>query len=133
MRINSDGPVKLDTKTLLSSLWIVVAINILMADILALYIPGTADELVRFAGGTPIAQLMLGGAVMIEISILMIVLSRVLQQRVNRVANIVASSITIAFVIGGGSTYPHYLFAATVEVICLLLLIWIAWTWTKED
>jgi hypothetical protein len=118
---------KLSTKTLLSSLWIVVAIHIL----LALYIPGTGAELLKFAGGTPIAQLMLGGAVMIEISILMIVLSQVLQQRVNRVANIVASVVTIAFVIGGGSTYPHYLFAATVEVLCLLLLIWIAWTWKE--
>jgi hypothetical protein len=40
----------------------------------------------------------------------------------------VASVITIAFVIGDGSSSPDSLFVATVEVICLLIMIWIAWT-----
>jgi hypothetical protein len=83
MKTNSNITGHLDTKALLSSLWVVVAIHILMPDILALYIPGTADELVKFAGDTPIARPLLSGAVMIEISILMIVFSRVLQWRVS--------------------------------------------------
>lgn len=120
---------KIDTKVLLSTLWIVVMINMLKADILSLYIPGTADEVAKTAGETPIAQLMLGGAIMMEISIVMIILSRVLQYRVNRWLNIIASIITIAFVVGGGETYPHYIFIATVEVVCLLLIIWFAWKW----
>jgi hypothetical protein len=53
-------------------------INMLMADILSLYIPGALDELASFAGDTPIPQLMLGGAVIMEIAIVMIVLSHVL-------------------------------------------------------
>ena len=55
---------KIDTKVLLSSLWIVVMINMLKADILSLFIPGAAEELARTAGDTPIPLLMLGGAVM---------------------------------------------------------------------
>lgn len=128
----SSVPTKtIDTRVLLSTLWIVVMINMLKADILSLYIPGSAEEVVQTAAdtSTPIPQLMLGGAVMMEISILMIILSRVLPYGVNRWANIIASLIAIVFVIGGGATYPHYVFIATVEVICLLLIIWKAWQW----
>ena len=47
-------PVKrIATQTLLSTLWIVVVINMLKADILSLYIPGSAEELARTAGDTP--------------------------------------------------------------------------------
>lgn len=120
-----------DRRVLLSTLWIVVMINMLKADILSLYIPGAADELVRFAGETPIPQLMLGAAVIMEIAIVMIVLSRVLPQRVNRWANIIVAVLMIAFVAGGGSTYPHYIFIAAVEVVCLLLIIWLAWRWPR--
>ena len=121
-----------DTRVVLSTLWIVVMINMLKADILSLHIPGMLDELAEFAGETPIAQLMLGGAIMMEISIAMIILSRVLTYRINRWVNIIVSIITIAFVIGGGASYPHYVFIATVEVVCLLLIIWIAGKWSNE-
>ncbi len=122
---------QIDTQVLLSTLWIVVMINMLKADILSLFIPGAMDELARTSAstGTAIPQLMLGGAIMMEISIAMIILSRVLKYRVNRWVNIVASLITIAFVVGGGVSYPHYIFIAAVEVICLLLIIGFAWMW----
>ena len=123
---------KFDTKVLLSTLWIVVMINMLKADILSLYIPGEAEEVAKTAGETPIAILMLGGAIMMEISIVMIILSRVLKYGLNRWANILTSIITIAFVIGGGASYPHYIFIATVEVVCLFLIIWNAWKWTEQ-
>ena len=123
----------MNTKTKLSTLWIVVMINMLKADILSLYIPGALDEMAEFAGSTPISQLMLGGAIMMEISIVMIILSRVLKYKANRWANIIAAVITIVFVIGGGSTTPHYIFIAAVEVVCMLLIIWFAWKWTNPE
>lgn len=124
---------KIATRTLLSTLWVVVMINMLKADILSLYIPGTAEEVARTAGDTPIPLLMLGAAVIMEIFTLMILLSRVLPFRVNRWANIITSVITIAFVIGGGSSHPYYLFIAAVEVICLLLIVWFAWQWRDSE
>ena len=124
---------KIATQTLLSTLWIVVVINMLKADILSLYIPGAAEELARTAGDTPIPLLMLGGAIMMQISTLMILLSRVLPYGLNRWANIVTSIITIAFIVGGAASYPHYLFLATVEVICLLLIVWFAWKWRNPE
>jgi TRAP-type C4-dicarboxylate transport system permease small subunit len=133
MNANGTVKIKLETRVLLSTLWIVVMINMLKADILSLFIPGTSDELVRFAGETPIAQLMLGGAIIMEVAIVMIILSRVLPYRANRWANIIVSVLMIVFVIGGGSSYPHYIFIATVEVICLLLIIWSAWKWRGDE
>ncbi len=126
---------KIDTKVLLSTLWIVVMINMLKADILSLFIPGTTDELAKtsVSTGTPIPQLMLGGAIMMEIAIVMIVLSRLLKYKVNRWANIITSIITIVFVVGGGVSYPHYIFIAAVEVICLLSIIWFAWKWRNPE
>ena len=133
MNASENSTKKIDTKVLLSTLWIVVMINMLKADILSLYIPGALDELVKFAGETPITQLMLSGAIMMEISIAMIILSRILKYKVNRWANIITSTITIVFIVGGGSTYPHYIFIATIEVICLLLIIWNAWKWSSLE
>lgn len=133
MNTNNKITGKIDTKVLLSTLWIVVMINMLKADILSLYIPGALDEMAEFAGSTPIPQLMLGGAIMMEISIVMIILSRVLKYKINRWANIIVAVITIVFVIGGGSTTPHYIFIAAVEVVCLLLIIGYAWKWTNPE
>jgi hypothetical protein len=93
-----------DTKTLLSTLWIVVMINMLKADILSLYIPGIHEEMAEFLGATPVSQMMLVAAIMMEISIAMIFLSRVLKYKANRWANIIIGVITIVWVIGGGST-----------------------------
>lgn len=87
MHTNGLTAKKLDTKVLLSTLWIVV----------------------------------------------MILLSRALKYRGNRWVNIIASLLTIAFVVGGGASYPHYIFIVTVEVICLLLIIWFAWKWTESS
>ena len=127
-------PVKrIATQTLLSTLWIVVVINMLKADILSLYIPGAAEELARTAGDTPIPLLMLGGAIMMQISTLMILFSRILPYGLNRWANIATSIITIAFIVGGAASYPHYLFLATVEVACLLLIVWFAWKWRNAE
>ena len=120
-------------KAKLSTLWVVVMFNMLAADVLSLFIPGVHEDLAETAGETPISQLMLVGAIVMEIPIVMIFLSRILKYRVNRWANIIAAVITIVYVIGGGSTYPHYIFLATVEVLCMLLIIRYAWVWPDSE
>jgi len=126
---------KIDTKVLLSTLWIVVMINMLKADILSLNIPGAGEEVARTAAstGTSIPQLMLVGAIMGQLGIAMIILSRVLKYRVNRWANIVVGIITIAYIWGGMASYPHYILIATVETFGLLLIVWFAWTWRNVE
>jgi len=134
MNTNGNATKKPDTKVLLSTLWIVVMINMLKADILSLYIPGATEEVVKTSAstGVSIPQLMLGGAIMGELAIVMIVLSRVLKYGVNRWINIMVGLLTIAYIWGAGVSYPHYIFIATAETICLLLIIWSAWKWTEQ-
>ena len=133
--MNPSGKIteKPDTKALLSTLWIVVMINILGADILSVHIPGAQDVLADFAGETPIPLFMLVGAILNELVIVMIILSRVLKYGVNRWVNVIVGLFTIAYIWGGAAPYPHYTFIATVETICLLLIIWNAWKWTEQE
>ena len=126
---------KIDTKILLSTLWIVVMINMLKADILSLFIPGALEEVARTSAsaGASIPQLMLLGAVMGNLAIAMIILSRVLKYGINRWVNIVVGIVTIAYIWVGAASYPHYIFIATVETLCLLLIIGFAWTWRNIE
>ena len=126
---------KIDTKVLLSTLWIIVMINMLKADIFSLNIPGSAEEVARTAAstGATIPQLMLAGAIMGQLAIAMIVLSRVLKSVINRWVNIVVGIVIIAYIWGGMASYPHYIFIASVETICLLLIILIAWMWRNPE
>ena len=129
--MNANTPKKLDTKVILSTLWIVVMINMLKADILSLFIPGVVEEVARtsVSTGASIPQLMLFGAIMGQLGIAMIILSRVLKYGINRWANIIVGIVTIAYVWGGAAAYPHYIFIATVETLCLLLIVWFASIW----
>jgi hypothetical protein len=126
---------KIDTKVVLSTLWVVIMINMLKADILSLNIPGAAEEVAKtsISTGAPIPQLMLVGAVMGNLAIAMIILSRVLKQGINRWVNIVVGIVTMAYIWGGMAPYPHYIFIATVETICLLLIVWFAWKWRNVE
>mgnify|MGYP001029598137 CR=1 FL=1 len=135
MNTNTIPTKKIDTKVLLSLLWIVVMINMLKADILSLFIPGAPDEVARTAAstGASIPQLMLGAAIIGQLAIAMIVLSRVLKYGINRWVNIIVGIVTIAYIWGGMSSYPHYIFIASVETLCLLLIVWFAWTWRNVE
>jgi hypothetical protein len=122
---------KMDMKVMFSTLWIVVMINVAMADIFGfmmdLMAGNTTTEVQIPQAG------MLIFAIIMEIPIAMIFLSRVLKYEVNRWANIIASVITIAFVILGGSVDLVYIFFATIEIVCMSLIIWYAWKWPNPE
>jgi hypothetical protein len=126
---------KFDKKNLLSTLWIVVMFCLLKADILSLFIPGIAEELAQTSAitGASIPQLMLFGAVMGTVGIAMILLTRILERGLNRWANLIVSPLYILYIVGGGTLYPHYIFLASVEVICLALIFWNALKWEREN
>jgi hypothetical protein len=118
--------------TRLSLMWIFIMFNMVFADILSFMYPGALKEvLTGYAGSIHVTPgFLLAAAVVTEIPIAMIVLSRVLQHGANRWANIVAGVITIAYVVGGGSLHQiHYLFFAAMQVACALLIVWSAWKW----
>jgi Sec-independent protein secretion pathway component TatC len=123
-----------DMKVKLSTLWVFVMFNMVFADIVGFMNPGALEEIITGTVGLEITQeLLLMFSILVEIPIAMILLTRVLKYRANRWANIVAGVITVLFVIGGGSTYLSYMFFATVEVVCILLIIWYAWKWPNPE
>ena len=125
--------ITIDTRTKISTLWIVIMLNMAFADILSLYIPGIHEEIASFAGDTPISQLMLIGAIIHQIPLFMIYLSRVLKYKINRRLNIIASIFVIIYVVSGGTLLPHYIFIATVEILLMLFIIWTAWQWQNQE
>jgi hypothetical protein len=123
-----------DIKVKLSTLWVVVMLNMIFADILSFMLPGalaglpTGDpEGIRITQG-----ILLAFAALLEIPIAMIFLSRALSRKANRLANILASVITIAFVVAGGSSSLHYRFFAAIEILCMLVIIWRSWEWPES-
>jgi Sec-independent protein secretion pathway component TatC len=125
----------MDIKARLSTFWIVVMINIAFADIFGFMIPGALEKMMAgSAASFPITQeIMLAFAIITEIPIAMIFLSQVLKNKVNRWANIIASVITIVFIVAGGTTNLSYIFFATIEIVCLFLIVWYAWRWRKQE
>ena len=126
--------VNLDIREKISILWIVVMMNMAFADIVGFVHPGALEELIKGDVGFELTQgLLLLFSVLIEIPIAMIFLSRVLSVGVNRWANIAASVVTILFVVGGGSATLSYIFFASVEVLCMLVISWYAWQLPKLE
>jgi hypothetical protein len=119
-----------DMKVKLSTLWVFLMFNMVFADIVGFLNPGTLEEMIAMK---PAQGLLLVFSILLEIPIAMIVLSRVLKYRANRWANIIAGAITILWVIGGGNTSVSYIFFATIEVVCMLLIVWYAWKWTEQE
>jgi len=118
-----------DMGTRLSTLWVVVMFNMVFADILTFIKPGALQELWAGQAGVHVTPgLLLVFALLLEIPIAMIFVSRILKRGPNRWANTVAAVITTAFVVGGGSLNLHYVFFATVEVACMALIVWSVWT-----
>jgi Family of unknown function (DUF6326) len=129
-----------DTKERLSLFWIFALLNYLYADVVALFaIAGSPNS---FGSLAPWA--LMGSAVLMEIPIAMIVACRLLPFRANRVANIVAGILLslvngfLTFVpplVGWGKppAFPEYLFFATIETVCTVVIIWQAWTWSGVE
>jgi hypothetical protein len=129
-----------DTKERLSQLWLFALLNYLYADVLALFaIAGSGNS---FEPLPPWA--LMGSAVLMEIPIAMILASRLLPLRANRLANIIASVVLtlvnafltfVAPLLGWGRppAFAEYLFSATIETVATSVIIWQAWTWSGVE
>jgi len=114
-----DGP-----RALLSTLWIAVLINILSADVFSFMLGASGEAAVAV---TP--WIMFAFALVHELPIAMIVLSRVLKRKANRILNFVAAGVTALYITAGGSATPHYIFFALAELVCLFFVVMTAKKW----
>lgn len=119
----------IDMKVKLSTLWIVVMINMIFADIFSIMVELVHKNTMEMPG--EVTLVMAIAAVVTNIPILMIYFSRVLQYKLNRIFNITAGIFIIIYVIGGGSLFPHYIIIASIEVLILLVIIWNSWKWEE--
>jgi Sec-independent protein secretion pathway component TatC len=130
----NDRTAKFDVRSKLSTLWILVMFNMIFADVIGFMNPGALEEIMKGETGFEITQgLLVVFAVLVEIPIAMVLLSRVLNRRANQLANSAAVVLTTLFVIGGRSEHLSYLFFATIEVLSMLLILWFAWSWPKQE
>ncbi len=131
---NEEAGVMRDIGTRLSTLWVVVMFNMVFADILTFITPGALQDLWAGQAGVHITSgLLLVFALLLEIPIAMIFVSRILRPEASRWANTLAAVITTAFVVGGGSLTLHYVFFATVEIACMALIVWSVWTQRSSE
>lgn len=126
----------LDRKTLISTLWIFVLMNMIYADIIGMMKPGYLETLDRMSKELT-AETVLAFSVLMEIPIIMILLSRILHYKKNRLANIIATPLSILWVVvpalmpSLGTTPLSYVFFAAVEVVTMFIIGWLAWKWPK--
>jgi hypothetical protein len=126
----------LDMNVKLSTLWITASLSYLYCDVISLmdpellkqYLAGNVNGLAFTPG------FLLGAAILISIPIVMVLLSRVLNYRVNRWANITAAIFmtavqTLTLVIGVPALY--YLYLSIIEITCTVLIVGYAWKWRE--
>ena len=134
MNTNANSP-GMDTKVMLSTLWLFVLLNMIFRDIHEFIKAEFIQEILTgIVNGTQITEgLLLIGAIMIEIPIAMVLLSRVLKYSVNRWANIIISSFNIALIIINRPGDYDDIFFAAIEIAALLLIIRYAWKWSEQE
>ena len=132
MEMNTDkSTTGIDPKIKLSLLWVFVILNIAYADILSLM--DSTSPIRAAMAGTPLpAGGLIAGAILMETSIAMVILSWILNHKVNRWVNMVIGALNILAVATGGHG-PYYAFFATVEIVSMLLIIWFAWKWRNLE
>jgi hypothetical protein len=123
-----------DRKVTLSTLWVFVMFCIAYADLIGFIEPGTLENIINGNVGFELTPaIILIFSLFQAIPIAMIVITRLFRREVNRWLNVAAAVLTLLYVLGGGNwesvSYPVF---ATLEVVAMLGIIWLAWTWRND-
>lgn len=125
-----------DRRSILSTMWIFVVLNYLYCDVAGLmdarlltqYLSGVVD------GWEMSESFLFSAGVLMEISISMVLLSKILRYKLNRTFNIFAGTITTlvqASTLFGGFT-SYYLFFSVIEIAATAFIVWYAWAWKEH-
>ena len=121
----------LDTRIILSGLWVAVMLTYLLGDVLRIF----SGDYKSGEMGQQLAQftqpMWLGIAILMVIPVIMVALSLLLPQPVNRWANIIAAAFFFVFNVVGLPTYPsaYDKFLIVVSLVFNVLAVWYAWNW----
>jgi hypothetical protein len=122
-------------KVILSTLWIFATLNYLYCDVMSLmdtnllkqYLSGTVN------GMQMNSSFLLASAILMEIPIVMVLLSRVLKYKSNRWVNIISGIIMTLVQISTlfiGLPTKYYMFSSITEIAATVFIVWYAVKWT---
>jgi hypothetical protein len=129
--------IKLDVKVKIAALWTSFMFLYGYVDYFHLYMPGSIEDILAgkaFVFDITYVFLMIA-MTFVTIPVVMIFLSVVLPANANRWTNIIVATVYIPYMLFNlaGEAWLHMIFAAVVEVVLLLLVIWYAWKWPKQE
>ena len=123
-------------KALLSTIWIFAVLNYLYCDVLSFMDAGLLKQYLtgRVNGMTVSQEFLLAAGFLMEISISMVLLSRVLPHQINRWTNVVAGTITTLAQVASLFVGPtgYYLFFSAFEIAATTSVVVLALRWSKE-
>jgi hypothetical protein len=129
--MNSDKKTaEMDMNVKLSTLWIFATLNYIYCDVVTVMDP------VKHAPIQLTQGFLLGAAVLVEIPIAMVLLSRILKYRANRWANIITGIIMTAVQILSlfvATPTMYYMFFSAIEITSTALIVWYAWKWSNTE
>ncbi len=119
----------------LSFLWIFVLFNMLFRDMHDLFRSGVLQQMQSGVvdGVTITEELMLISVFVVEIPIVMVFLSCVLRQRVNRLANVIVAHLTNLLTFTYGARDMDDIFFMVVVMAALLSIATLAWKWHNPE
>ena len=128
--------IKPNVKLKLASLWVSFMFLYIYVDYFHLYMPGSIEDILAgkvFVFDITYVFLMIA-MTFVTVPAVMIFLSVALSAKVNRWTNIIVATVYIPYMLFNlaGEAWMHMVFAAVVEVVLLLLVIWYAWKWPKQ-
>ena len=129
--------VKVNIKIKLSALWVVQMMLYIYADIFYLYVPGKIEKMLSgMMGPFPATQVsLLSASILLAIPAVMIFLSLSLKPTLNRWMNITFGILyTLVNIVNLESeTWIFYIFYGLIETVIMLLIIFTAWKWPRQD
>ena len=129
--------IEIDWNVRLSTIWLFATLNYLYCDVVTVMDPHKLNQFVAgTVGGMEITQgFLLGAGILVEIPIAMVLLSRILQYRLNRWVNIIAGIImTVVQILTLLPSTPtmYYMFFSIIEIASTTLIVWYAWKWSRH-
>jgi hypothetical protein len=132
---------KVNVKAKLALLWVALMFLYIYNDLFSLWQPGHVAELVegQLMGVQFTQTLLFGAAVLMAFPSFMVLLSVTLKARANRLVNIVVGILHVLVLLGtqfvgeGGEMWFYWRFYELLEALFLVLIIWTAWKWPKQE
>lgn len=126
------------TREKLQLLWVFLFLNFIFCDVFTLFYGPTLNQLLTGTiDGVAMTQpALLGFAVLMELGMVMVLVSRLAPFGIARWGNVAIGTLLIAVqvvtVLTPGLTL-HYMFFSAVEIAALLWIVTIAWRWRSAD